>query len=169
MECYEHISDPVEQQRLCQIITDVMARRPRLNLDDLYFQDSYRAEVACIDKNIELLDMVIQNQIKLEKSENTNLHEALNLSYSLAQKKARDGWSYDDQDQYLNNLVDKFYAAQAGGKLGLGDDQLSETQEATNRNESLAGTGQEQHFSPKQGATQPKPEGAADPPIVKDF
>lgn len=80
--------------------------------------------------------MVIQNQIKLEKSENTNLHEALNLSYSLAQKKARDGWSYDDQDQYLNNLIDKFYSAQAGGKLGLGDDQLSETQEATNRNES---------------------------------
>lgn len=122
MECYEHVCDPVEQQRLCQIITDLMARRPRLNLDDLYFQDSYRAEVACIDKHIELLDMVIQNQIKLEKSENTNLHEALNLSYSLAQKKARDGWGYDDQDQYLNNLIDKFYAAQASQQVDLGED-----------------------------------------------
>jgi hypothetical protein len=127
LECYEHISDPVEQQRLCQIVTDLMARRPRLNLDDLYFQDSYRAEIACIDKNIELMDMVIQNQIKLEKCENTNLHEALNLSYSLAQKKTRDGWSYDDQDEYLNALIDKFYEAQASKKVGLAPDQLSET------------------------------------------
>ena len=122
MECYEHVCDPVEQQRLGQVITDLMARRPRLNLDDLYFQDSYRAEAACIDKHIELLDMVIQNQIKLEKSENTSLHEALNLSYSLAQKKARDGWGYDDQDQYLNNLIDKFYAAQASQRVDLGED-----------------------------------------------
>lgn len=37
MEVYEHICDPVEQQRICQIVTDTMARRPRLNLDNLYF------------------------------------------------------------------------------------------------------------------------------------
>ena len=37
MECYEHISDPLEQQRLMQTITDLMARRPRLNLKANYF------------------------------------------------------------------------------------------------------------------------------------
>ena len=44
MECYEHIVDPLEQQRLMQIITDISARRPRLNLTASYFRDSYVAE-----------------------------------------------------------------------------------------------------------------------------
>jgi hypothetical protein len=45
MECYEHITDPLEQQRLMQVITDVMARRPRLNLQANYFIDAYDAEI----------------------------------------------------------------------------------------------------------------------------
>ena len=45
MEAYEHITDPLEQQRLMQIITDLMARRPRLNLQATYFIDSYTAEI----------------------------------------------------------------------------------------------------------------------------
>jgi len=61
MECYEHIVDPVEQQKLIQVVIDTMARRPRLNLDCLYFKDSYRAEIECIDRSIELLDIIIQN------------------------------------------------------------------------------------------------------------
>ena len=110
MEVYEHICDPLEQQRICQIITDTIARRPRLNLESLYFQDSYRAEIACIDKNIELLDILIQNQIKIEKTENTHLHESLNMSYSLAQKKQKDGWSYEDSDMFLNSVIENFEA-----------------------------------------------------------
>lgn len=43
------------------MVIDTMARRPRLNLDCLYFKDSYRAEIECIDRNIELLDIIIQN------------------------------------------------------------------------------------------------------------
>jgi hypothetical protein len=49
MECYEHITDPLEQQKLMQIITDIMSRRPRLNLTANYFKDSYKAESACLD------------------------------------------------------------------------------------------------------------------------
>ncbi len=49
MECYEHICDPLEQQRLMQAVTDVMGRRPRLNLSATYFADSYRAELDCIE------------------------------------------------------------------------------------------------------------------------
>jgi hypothetical protein len=45
MECYEHIVDPLEQQRLMQIITDISALRPRLNLTASYFKDSYEAEI----------------------------------------------------------------------------------------------------------------------------
>jgi hypothetical protein len=59
MQCYEHICDPLEQQRLMQIIVDLIARRPRLALDALYFRDSYKAELDCLDANIELLSTII--------------------------------------------------------------------------------------------------------------
>ena len=49
LECYEHICDPLEQQRLMQVLTDLMSRRPRLNLQANYFKDSYSAEFECLD------------------------------------------------------------------------------------------------------------------------
>lgn len=50
MECYEHVTDPVEQQKLMQIVTDIMARRPRLNLNANYFIDAYDGEIKCLQK-----------------------------------------------------------------------------------------------------------------------
>ena len=38
-----------------------MARRPRLSLDSLYFRDSYEAEIGCLNQQIELMDIIIQN------------------------------------------------------------------------------------------------------------
>lgn len=59
MQCYEHIVDPLEQQRLMQIIADTSARRPRLALDALYFKDSYKAELDCLDAHIALVSTII--------------------------------------------------------------------------------------------------------------
>jgi hypothetical protein len=59
MECYEHISDPLEQQRLMQIITDLMARRPRLNMDANYFVDAYDSEIICLQKQFELTRQLV--------------------------------------------------------------------------------------------------------------
>lgn len=50
MECYEHITDPLDQQKLMQIVTDIMARRPRLNTEANYFVDAYDAEITCLQK-----------------------------------------------------------------------------------------------------------------------
>ena len=51
MDAYEHICDPVEQQRVTKIVVDLCARRPRLSLDScFYFKDAYTAEIECIDK-----------------------------------------------------------------------------------------------------------------------
>lgn len=33
-----------------QVITDIMARRPRLDLNANYFMDAYQAEVTCLEK-----------------------------------------------------------------------------------------------------------------------
>ena len=83
IECYEHIVDPLEQQRLMQIITDIMSRRPRLNLQANYFVDSYKAEFQCLDNQLELVKLLIKNQIALEKSQNRMLQDSLALSYTL--------------------------------------------------------------------------------------
>ena len=48
MEVYEHTYDPLESVRVLQIIADVMAIRPRMNLDASYFQDSYQAEIKLL-------------------------------------------------------------------------------------------------------------------------
>ena len=59
LEAYEHISDPLEQQRAMQVITDIMARRPRLNLYASYFRDAYEAEFRCLDAQLELIKLLI--------------------------------------------------------------------------------------------------------------
>lgn len=73
MECYEHISDPLEQQKLMQIITDIMARRPRLNLKASYFIDAYDGEIKLLKKQFELVKMLVDLQVTLEKTENNRL------------------------------------------------------------------------------------------------
>lgn len=73
MECYEHVCDPLEQQKLMQVITDYMSRRPRLNLNANYFIDAYDAEILLLQKQFELVRTLVDLQISLEKTENKRL------------------------------------------------------------------------------------------------
>ena len=50
-----------------------MARRPRLNLTASYFKDAYEAEAECLDKQLELVKIIIDNQVSLEKTTNKAL------------------------------------------------------------------------------------------------
>jgi len=50
-----------------------MARRPRLNLKANYFIDAYDAEIICLRKQFELVKMLVDLQISLEKTENRRL------------------------------------------------------------------------------------------------
>ena len=45
LECYEHTCDSLEQQRIIQLIVDLMAQRPRINLSANHFLDSYTVEI----------------------------------------------------------------------------------------------------------------------------
>jgi len=67
------VCDPLEQQKLMQLITDLMSRRPRLNLNANYFVDAYDAEIICLKKQYELIKMLVDVQISLEKTENKRL------------------------------------------------------------------------------------------------
>ena len=57
-----------------QVVTDLSARRPRLNLLTAnYFRDSYTAEFECLDAQFELAKALVEMQIKLERTENKRL------------------------------------------------------------------------------------------------
>lgn len=94
IECYEHIANPLEQQKTMQIITDLMGRRPRLSLESSYFIDSYDAEIACLKKQFELIKLLVDLQISLEKTESKRLQDSLNLSYTLSNEYAKYKWKY---------------------------------------------------------------------------
>jgi hypothetical protein len=83
MESYEHISDPVEQQRMLQIMVDLMAKRPRLNLNASHFNESYLVEIRCFkvqrDMVAETLRLLMHRELEL----NTDTREYLEKSYKL--------------------------------------------------------------------------------------
>ena len=55
MECYDHTCDTLEQQRLVQIVVDLMALRPRMNLAANHFKDSYRAEIDSLETQTQIM------------------------------------------------------------------------------------------------------------------
>jgi len=73
MEAYEHIVDPLEQKRFIQMIVNIMAERPRLNLDSCSFEDSYKLELHILDKKLEFLRNIVQFQISTEQKVNENI------------------------------------------------------------------------------------------------
>ena len=37
------------------------------------------------------------------------MHESLNLSYTLANKKSKEDWKYNDADTQLHDLIQNYY------------------------------------------------------------
>ena len=81
MECFDHTSDLLEQQRLVQVIVDEMARRPRLNLKATHFRDSYRVEIDCIKQKYSLVRAIIDILKEAEYKENNSTRELLEKTY----------------------------------------------------------------------------------------
>lgn len=63
LECYEHTFDTLEQQQLIQLIIDLMAKRPRINLEANTFIDSYKVEVASLQSQTKLMREFIKLQM----------------------------------------------------------------------------------------------------------
>ena len=78
-----------------------MARRPRLDLEASYFKDSYDAEIECLKMQFELVKMLVDIQVSLEKTENKRLQDSLNLSYTLANEYSKHKWKYQDAESLL--------------------------------------------------------------------
>ena len=55
VECLDHTCDTLEQQRLIQIIIDLMAKRPRMNFMANHFRDSYKAEIDALETQTQII------------------------------------------------------------------------------------------------------------------
>ena len=83
MECYEHISDILSQQRMVQIMVDEMARRPRLNLQGTHFRESFETETACLKERVEFMREVLRVLMNKEFKENNMIREYIEKTYRL--------------------------------------------------------------------------------------
>ncbi|XP_058604874.1 uncharacterized protein si:ch73-242m19.1 isoform X3 [Onychostoma macrolepis] len=63
LETYQHVTDPEEQLRLAQVITDVMHRRPQMDLTAGYFVQAYRDTIVCLQSHQQLIKVVLNSQI----------------------------------------------------------------------------------------------------------
>ena len=84
LDAFEHICDPLEQQRAMQIITDLMAKRPILELEKLHFKQSYRAEIDALNAHREFMQTVISLMLEKERKTNKELREYLRFTYKIA-------------------------------------------------------------------------------------
>lgn len=66
---------------MVQVIVDLMAERPKLNLSSTHFRDSYLAEIERLDLNKKIIREVMRMQIKKEFRENNNIREYLERTY----------------------------------------------------------------------------------------
>ena len=94
LECYEHISDILEQQRLIQSIVDEMARRPRLNLSGAHFKDSYLAEINCLKVKTGLVREMMKMLMAAEFKENNGTREYIEKSYRMLYEQMQGQWKY---------------------------------------------------------------------------
>ncbi|CAH1785032.1 unnamed protein product [Owenia fusiformis] len=64
LEAYHHVFDRDEKRGLAQVITNVMAKRPRLDFQESYFVKSYRMECICLRQHAHLVKSILDKQIE---------------------------------------------------------------------------------------------------------
>ncbi|XP_028251836.1 uncharacterized protein LOC114427829 [Parambassis ranga] len=66
-EAYQHAAGAEERCALATVITDIMHRRPQLDLTLDYFVQAYRAEIGCLQSHQQLIRDVLDAQIKRQR------------------------------------------------------------------------------------------------------
>lgn len=77
---------------MIQIIVDLMARRPRINLEGNHFRDSYRAEIECLEMQAKLMREFIDMQMDLEFKANNEIREYLEKTYEIIYQQIDNEW-----------------------------------------------------------------------------
>jgi len=138
LECYEHITDVLEQQRLIQAIVDEMALRPKLNLSGSHFKDSYLAEIECIKAKTELVRELMKMLVNDEFKENNAIRTYLEKSYRLLHEQIQNRWNYTDPEKLEEELnVRELTQTGAGGLRDAKNDMLADTESGETRKRNI--------------------------------
>ena len=93
-----------------QIITDVMAWRPKLDHQRCwYFKSSYAAELEYLRTLLKLLKEVINYQMGAEQRENKSVRDYLHTSFKVADAYTNMAWSDVDGPQVRTELEERRY------------------------------------------------------------
>jgi hypothetical protein len=68
MEVYEHTKDPVESEKLAQIMVDIQKLRPQIDFDAPYFSKSYKLQSKALESQGKVLKTALVYQIKEHRS-----------------------------------------------------------------------------------------------------
>ncbi|KAL3968597.1 granzyme K [Sarotherodon galilaeus] len=66
-EAYQHAAGTEERFALAQVITDIMHRKPQLDLNQDYFFQAYRTEISCMQSHQRLIRDILDNQIERQR------------------------------------------------------------------------------------------------------
>lgn len=130
LECFEHTSDTLEQQRLVQMMVDEMAKRPKLNLSGTFFKDSYQAEIDCLTLKTKLVRDLIATLMDAERRENQSTREYLEQSYRMLYEHMKQQWEYlapEDKEAELN-MREVMMGDAGGGRNSKNDKLLAKTE-----------------------------------------
>ena len=100
---------------MVQIIVDLMALRPRLNLNGTHFIDSYIAEVEQLKLKNEIVREIMRMQMKGEFDANNQVREYLERTYRLIMEQVENKWIYqkpetlDSEVKARENLCKTIY------------------------------------------------------------
>jgi hypothetical protein len=76
------------------MISDIMAKRPRLDLLSLHFEDSYKAEIECLQLQTRFMRDVIRMQMKEEFAANNFIREYLEKTFRIVMASQEGNWTY---------------------------------------------------------------------------
>jgi len=88
MTIYDNTTDIYQQKHLMKQITNVMAKRPILDLNYHYFTASYMIEVELLRKKAAFIHILIDYQKKMEINENKQLYDTIDKYYWLLGESA---------------------------------------------------------------------------------
>uniref|UniRef100_A0A5K4F3H5 Phosphodiesterase I n=2 Tax=Schistosoma mansoni TaxID=6183 RepID=A0A5K4F3H5_SCHMA len=74
VEAYNHIISRDSRRKLAQMMTDLMYKRPRLDLNENYFVTAYKYECAILRQRKEIMKSILNNQVSNEREYLKKLH-----------------------------------------------------------------------------------------------
>jgi len=93
-----------------QVIVDIMAWRPKLDLQrSWYFSQSYKAEIRYLKTLLNLIKTAIHFQMNFEKQENRKIREYLNMSFKMADSYKNMSWTDVDQKDIKEEVNQRKY------------------------------------------------------------